>query len=382
LTRHVWLEVDTLQPPDAVATAAVAWLDEVYRETLAPLAESIGARWMLLQLNEPPPRSRLLRSEKDWTDALDMLLRPDARSLALSTQVREMRPAEGHDEMISVRADLRGYWRASWLRLVLVAGATISRRWPALQGRLLDHLAAAAETLDATTGFITSDNDTRDALTVYENEMRMMHGEGLVTSDRLLRGVFWCTLLSQRHLDALGGIGRVEHEAPAAQTRRLQSHSGRLLLLQTSDDLASFDPEELAPLREFLAPVLPPRRPLPEWPGPESPRSEPTVNIDPDIDADIVVRLSLQGELNQSNRETLEDLFDSWYLLAVHGVFGDPVHNMDAPAYEQNGETTEGTIEIDVGNAGTQALDPLIRLLLSAAGDLTVPLLQISIKPR
>jgi hypothetical protein len=43
--------------------------------------------------------------------------------------------------------------------------------------------------------------------------------------------------------------------------------------------------------------------------------------------------------------------------------------------------TSDWTVEIDFGNAVEQALDPLIRLLLSATSDLTAHLLQISVRP-
>jgi len=367
---RVYLEVDSLQPVEAIRQPVVNWLDEVYRTTLAPLADLYGMVAEVGALAEPPDRWRRLRNERVWVEALTTLSTPEGKSLTLG--------AGEIEQGFTLRADLQTHYAASRLGIYLTGGLAGRAEWPTLQERLLGHFAAAAVATGASTGFIASNEEAGH--TKYEYETNRYAKEGLEESDRWLRGVFWCTLLSQGHIEALGGIERVEREAPVAEVQRLRGLNGPLLLLQASDSLAGFDTAALVPVYEFLAPVLPPPAPLSEVPEsrPRAPRSEPAVEIDPDIDADVAARLTFSGLLNEADRANLDQLLDAWYVLAVHGVFGGYVHNLDATAIDYDSETTVCTIGIDLGSGGIDALGPLVRLLVEAANEFSAPLLSIS----
>lgn len=366
---RVYLEVDSLRPVEVIRPAVVGWLDGVWQQTLAPLARALDMVTEVGVLAEPPDRWRRVRSDRVWREALATLATPEGKFLKLG--------AGEIERGLTLSGDLPYREVASKLCVRLSVALAKGDEWPALQNRLLAHFAAAAEATDASTGFI--DGDEEGAETSYEWDTNRTEKQGLAESSRWLRGVFWCTLLSRGHLDRLGGIDRVEREAPAALTRRLQSPNGPLLLLQASDDLATCNREMLAPLYEFLAPVLPPPTKSPNFPDrpPEPPRPDPTVEVDPDIDADISVRLIFDGSLDEADRATLDQLFDAWYVLAIHGVFGDSVHNMDSTAYDRVDKQTICTVGIDLGNAGINAVDPLVRLLAAASDGLKAPLLRI-----
>lgn len=372
LSPPVYLEVDSLLPVDAIRPAVVAWVDRVYRETVVPVVEWYRMVAEVGVLGEPPDRWRRLRDEHVWTDALATLAGPEGKFLVVG--------AGEIEQGISFGVDLQIHQGASRLDIELSAGLSSGQDWPALQERLLEHFVAAAEAAGASTGFITTDDDV--ANTPYEERMHRTQRQGWAESDRWLRGVFWCTLLSHGHLDALGGIDRVEQEAPAAQTRRLESPNGPLLLLRASEDLATCSDDALAPLYDFLAPVLPPPTRFPDIPdrAPEPPRPDPTIEVDPEIDADVSVQLTFAGLLDDADRLTLDQLLDAWYVLGVHGVFGDPVHNMDATAYDEAGQQTICTVGIDLGNAGVDAVDPLVRLLVAAKDELKPPLMQVVVR--
>jgi len=372
LTPRVYVEVDSLQPRDTIRPAVVEWLDDTYRKTVAPLVRSLRLTSTVGVLAEPPDRWRRLRNEQVWTDVLATISRPDGKFLALIAS------DELDDRGIIVNADFKAWDKATRLWMLVHAGTASRADWPRFQEQLIGHMIAAAEVTGASTGFISSD-EPGPAETSYELQIDRDQDLGLAESDRWLRGVFWCTLLSQGHLDALGGIERVEREAPVARTRRLRGRNGPLLLLQASDDLDGFDAATLAPLREFLAPVLPPPSVRPEGPTrpPEPPRPTPSVEMDDDADGDVTVQLTFRGHLGEDDRAALDSLLDAWYLLAVHGIFGGFVHNMDAPAFEENSDTSECVVGIDLGSAGDDALQPLVQLLLATADELGAPLLRI-----
>jgi hypothetical protein len=384
-TPFVWLEVDTLQEPGEVAAAAAPWMDEVYRQTLIPLAERVGVGWLLEQTNDSQSDIRDLRRDKDWTDALALLLKEGAQNLVVDAAIED--PSDGRIyQQLGLGTGLHSYHLACWLRLRLAAGLPVEEGWPAFQERLLRYFVAAAEAVSASTGFISNDSGISDdtplsnGKTRYEDETHMRSGEVLEQSDRVLRGVFWCNLLSRGHLERLGGIERVEREAPVAQTRRLRSRNGPLLLLQATDDLRTFDSGVLERLTDFLVSALPQKRSFPDEAPPQPTRSEPTVEIDQDVDADVVLQLIFKGEVADDDRAVLDDLLDSWYVLAVHSVFGSPVHNMAAPEYEPAGQTSQCSIEIDLGNSGFVAIEPLTRLLVAAHHEFRAPLLHIRVR--
>lgn len=368
-TPRVYLEVDSLEPPDRIRSAAVAWVSDVYRQTLAPLAQST---WQIGVLAEPPDRWRKMTSDTVLADAIEEFSTPEGTMLSLST------------DGITLQVYLRLWVDASRVILQISPGLVSRQMWPRFQECLVSHLAAAAEALGASTGFITSDQGGPGD-TQYERETHRHHADTLPASDRWLRGAFWCTLLSQGHFAALGGVECVERDAPVVGTRRLAGLSGELLLLQATDNLASFDETVRAKLLEYLAPVLPPVAPeedeVTNAPPQPTPRELPNVALDPDLDADVTMRLVFQGELEEGDRATLDQLLDAWYLLAIHGVLGRRVHNMDAPLYEPHGGTTDCIIGIDLGSAGPEPLHRLLELLVAAYEEFDVPLLEVYVRP-
>ena len=73
----------------------------------------------------------------------------------------------------------------------------------------------------------------------------------------LIPGVFWWTLLTERHLERLGGIDYVKRTAPCYEARDISIGQYQALALQLSPNPLTVEEEEYAALRLYLRPILP-----------------------------------------------------------------------------------------------------------------------------
>ena len=73
----------------------------------------------------------------------------------------------------------------------------------------------------------------------------------------LVRGVFWGTLLSSRHIEALGGVRRVLDEAPVERAIVLGRAVHELVYLELTHDLFTVTEADEERLQAYLAPILP-----------------------------------------------------------------------------------------------------------------------------
>jgi hypothetical protein len=69
-------------------------------------------------------------------------------------------------------------------------------------------------------------------------------------------GAYWGNVISEQHIDRLGGWSAVE-TAPCTRIEDLSDGSRKLAYLQVSDDVFEMTEEDLTRLADFLAPVLP-----------------------------------------------------------------------------------------------------------------------------
>jgi hypothetical protein len=74
----------------------------------------------------------------------------------------------------------------------------------------------------------------------------------------VIRGPAWGTLLGAVHVERLGGVGRIEREAPCTRVIALRSGGGFLQATPIEAPLVEdcYDDGALAPLAGFLAPVM------------------------------------------------------------------------------------------------------------------------------
>ena len=74
--------------------------------------------------------------------------------------------------------------------------------------------------------------------------------------DTKLRGYFWGNVLSEKHVERLGGIDRIKEEAPCYLVEEIQSGDRQLVYLQATERLGEFTEEKRMELKKYLEPLL------------------------------------------------------------------------------------------------------------------------------
>jgi hypothetical protein len=126
---------------------------------------------------------------------------------------------------------------------------------PEIQQAWVDVAKRAATMFRAAYGFITLDyaGGTR---TPYEEWAGLGEFVGLRECGEWVRGYYWGNFVSAEHVHRLGGLRRIEKEAPCAVVEDLSQDRGELVYLQLTEDLDRFSDEDLRALKGFLTPAL------------------------------------------------------------------------------------------------------------------------------
>jgi hypothetical protein len=138
---------------------------------------------------------------------------------------------------------------------LLLFGRTISS---SVQEYFVSLLRRTAVTARASTGYITLDASPDP----YERRYGLNGTRGRRSSGTRLRGDYWANILSERHIQVLGGMDEIRDQAPCHIVEDLSDGRETLGYLQLTPDLNRFDDEKLRALRDYLSPLLtPPGRP-------------------------------------------------------------------------------------------------------------------------
>jgi hypothetical protein len=133
-------------------------------------------------------------------------------------------------------------------------GRTISS---SVQEYFVSLLRRTAVTARASTGYITLDASPDP----YERRYGLNGTQGRRSSGTRLRGYYWANILSERHIQALGGMDEIRTQAPCHVVEDLSDGRETLAYLQLTPDMNRFDDEKLRALRDYLSTLLtPPRR--------------------------------------------------------------------------------------------------------------------------
>jgi hypothetical protein len=115
---------------------------------------------------------------------------------------------------------------------------------------------AASVKLRAAYGYMTLDHAGPDA-TPYENRWHIDWYEGAASSASKVRGYYWGNILSEAHIDRLGGMNEISTSAPCFLVEDLTVDGRKLAYLQLTSSLDEFSDGQLLKLREYLGPLLP-----------------------------------------------------------------------------------------------------------------------------
>lgn len=255
-------------------------------------------------------------------------------------------------------------------------------------------LLSLAETVTHYGGYITLDNMVAFSNLLSPHEKHMGWGLSLIGCEKLkeyFRGYFWGNILAKNHVDQLGGLEKVIHDAPVHSHKILKDGA---LFLQLTESIRNVPDENLRKLKIFLLDILlPPQEgsnldyqykilagsryrliPIPEdrlrpclpggtmSPRPQPVKNQVVVETLPSFEPpDVVVRITFETKLSKDNKEYLEHLIDGWYGVAVHrGLSIGAIHFMHDYVIKDHSVK----LEIDLGSAPVEVLDVLYRIII------------------
>jgi hypothetical protein len=132
---------------------------------------------------------------------------------------------------------------------------------PKLQADIVTWAINAFEELQGTVGYITVDfvgSNVYGSESPYERTIGLSYPWAAKEFTAKSRGYYWGNLLSQTHVDILGGLEKVK-EAPVEIIQTLRNGG---VYLQLNHDINHINLDQLRQLKTFLSPLLPTGDPL------------------------------------------------------------------------------------------------------------------------
>lgn len=428
-------EVNTFSPPAELAEALAPWAARLREELVEPFWETWPTDrryghvdiipWAGASSQEHPYSARA------WTRAAERFARGELSYLGITAAFGEDADAAadelGDRNTVAFAFDLggeeMGHAHRVWFHVTgdLLDGA-VPRE---LQERFLAMVAGLARAADAATGFITYDHGGGD-----ESPFELGTGRppevALRECEHILRGYYWANILSKHHIDVLGGLMRVREEAPAVAADVIDEHAP-VILLRLTGDINQVSDEELAALRAYLQPVLPPDRgydPYYEGPPPRlveagasnAPAEQAAANTtggvvfygtlpnpaELQLDAgdtqlvtlsagvevertrtfeeelpDVYVTVYFERALTADERAEFDRVIAAWQDLGAHAGFGDAFRNGSNVDYTQDDGERVAEFWADIGESGETAVDALIHAVQGLAEIDRIPVRRI-----
>jgi len=127
------------------------------------------------------------------------------------------------------------------------------------QNLFIDLLFKVCKKIEVVTGYITHDL-LIPGFTTTPHERHSIGRFGQYSEKDYIdhfRGYFWGNLLSERHIQTLGGLGSIVHNAPCYQVKEISRQN---VYLQLTESVFEFSDRELSNLKEYFRPILLPKR--------------------------------------------------------------------------------------------------------------------------
>ena len=124
-----------------------------------------------------------------------------------------------------------------------------------IQNLLINCMQKICQEIDVVTGFITHDRYWPEGITVTAHERYTRHSLYTDSSylKNLFRGYFWGNLLSEKHIETLGGFESVVKNAPCCQVSKVGEKN---VFLQLTPSILDFSDEALTKLKDYFRPIL------------------------------------------------------------------------------------------------------------------------------
>jgi hypothetical protein len=238
------------------------WLGDAHRLLVQPLVATFPARRRQLVLNwttrDSSRHSGHDYHEERWHRLLDRVRAGELLALSFVMYQLEADRQISHTlPPIRFEAELTGLeYEGAAHRVAFGAGRPLyGASLRAGDQELVARMAKrAAVELQAAYGYITVDYAGLES--PYELSISRTSFWGLKECAEFVRGYYWGNFLSAQHIERLGGLDRIQREAPRVLVEALENEP-LLVYLQLTEDLDSFDDAELRRLRDFLLPLLP-----------------------------------------------------------------------------------------------------------------------------
>ena len=153
-----------------------------------------------------------------------------------------------------------------WSEYVEIQGATFLEfgvtQWFAnligverIQNLLIDCMRKTCQEIDVVTGFITHDRFWPEGISCTSHERYTDHYLNPDNSwlKDLFRGYFWGNLLSEKHIETLGGFESIVRNAPCCQVSKVGEKN---VFLQLTPSILDFSDEALTKLKDYFRPIL------------------------------------------------------------------------------------------------------------------------------
>ena len=123
---------------------------------------------------------------------------------------------------------------------------------------LVELLQRWVRELNASTGFVTKSYEMNNPLNFMETSAA--RDENIVVKEHMrekLRGYFWGNVLTEKHMELLGGMETIKTTAPCKEIQEWEMENGETALyLQSTESLHNFIPQNRLEMKNFFRPLL------------------------------------------------------------------------------------------------------------------------------
>jgi hypothetical protein len=222
---------------------------------LKVLLEKFNERFLSYKLNK-----------KNWMKICDMLISGEVRHIMISYKVGEfIQPYFS----ISCTTDL-AYEDALYVGRKIANNFAVSINLGLFNGKIpsitqSNIIKFYMDTFKILNGIVGYINITSGHASLYPNpseyECSLRHGstDYLAESfDQRCRGFHWSNILTEGHINKLGGIELIKEKSPCFLNEEFTMDNGsKALFMQLTEDINSVSEQEFIRLKEYLEPILP-----------------------------------------------------------------------------------------------------------------------------
>lgn len=116
------------------------------------------------------------------------------------------------------------------------------------------------KTINGSVGFLTLDYP-KAVLIPQQSPLEFLLGLNFINNshnyDRIVQGYFWGNMISELHIEALGGIQSIKETSPCYLVEEFQFDDRKAVYLQLTDNINEFFDNQLLSLKKSLLPILP-----------------------------------------------------------------------------------------------------------------------------